>query len=115
MPLAVAALGTLIIGTVDSSQVQTCAELVRSFARLVPRLHDSDRADFDDVLDASLPAVIQHAQVPSLRNALEELESAMRDAGHDTERVAEVRRLLAASARQLRPKPSAEPDSAHPQ
>jgi uncharacterized membrane protein len=109
-----AALGTLIVGSAESSQVQTCTELIRSFARLVPRLHDSDRRDFEEALDAALPAVIQHAGVPMLHHALQELEQVMREAGHDAARVAEVRALLTEATRRLMPKPSDEPDAAHP-
>ncbi|MDQ0769403.1 putative membrane protein [Pseudarthrobacter defluvii] len=115
VPLGMAALSTLIIGTVDSSQVQTCAELIRSFARLVPRLHETDKKDFEEVLDGALPAVIQHAHVPVLRNALAELEHVMYQCGYNIDRVGEVRHLLDESARRLLPKPSDEPESAHPQ
>jgi len=113
--LGLAALGTLIVGSAESSQVQTCTELIRSFARLVPRLHDSDRKDFEESLDAALPAVIQHAGVPMLHHALQELEKVMYEAGHDAARVGEVRGLLTEATRRLMPKPSDEPDAAHPQ
>jgi len=60
----------LVIGSAESMQVQNCAELIRSFAHLVPRLHDSDKRYFEESLNAALPAVIQHAGVPMLRHAL---------------------------------------------
>jgi uncharacterized membrane protein len=113
--VGLAALGTLMVGSAESSQVQTCTELIRSFARLVPRLHDNDRSDFDEALDAALPAVIQHAGMPMLRHALQELEKVMREAGHDAARVAEVRGLLTEATRRLMPQPSDEPDAVHPQ
>jgi prophage DNA circulation protein len=95
--------------------VRTCAELLRTFARLAPRLESElDIATFDRALDAALPAVIQHAEVPSLQDALDELVDALEETGHDASRVREVRRLLAESTRRLLPKPSDEPDAAHP-
>jgi hypothetical protein len=89
--------------------------VVRAFARLVPRLQDSDRTYFAEALDAALPAIIQHAEPPSLRHALQELEDVMSEAGHETARLAGVRSLLAESSRRLMPKPPDEPEAAHPQ
>ncbi|MGN6441084.1 MAG: DUF2254 family protein [Arthrobacter sp.] len=112
--LGLAALGTLIIASAESSQVQTCTELIRSFAHLAPRLHDSDKKHFEESLDAALPAVIQHAGVPMLRHALKELGTAMGDAGLDAARVTEVSGLLTEATHRLTPKPSNDPAAAHP-
>jgi uncharacterized membrane protein len=106
---------TLVVASSESRQVRTCAELLLSFARLAPRLESRlDIDTFDRALDASLPAVIQHAEVPLLRDALDELVAALEDTGHDASRVVEVRELLAEATRRLLPKPSDEPDAAHP-
>ncbi len=112
--LGLAALGNLVIGSAESSQVQTCTELIRSFAHLAPRLHDTDKRDFVESLDAALPAVIQHAGVPMLRHALQKLDTAMRDAGLDTARVTKVNGLLTEATHRLMPKPSNDPAAAHP-
>jgi uncharacterized membrane protein len=107
--------GTLVVATAESRQAQTCAELLTAFASLAPRLVSAgDVTVFERSLDRSLPAVIQHAEVPSLSDALERLESALTSAGRDETRVAEVRALLAESTRRLLPKASDEPEAAHP-
>jgi uncharacterized membrane protein len=112
--LGLASLSNLTIGSAESRQVQTCTELIHSFARLVPRLHRSDGKAFEEALDAALPAVIQHAGLPVLCGALLELETVMSDAGYDSSRVAETRNLLTEATKRLLPKPSDEPEAAHP-
>jgi uncharacterized membrane protein len=114
VPLGLASLSTLLVACAESQQPQTCAELIRSFTRLVPRLHDEDKESFEEALNAALPAVIQQAEAPALRNALQELERAMRTAGQDISRVAQVRRALADATRRLEPKPGDEPEPVHP-
>ncbi|NUS35176.1 MAG: DUF2254 domain-containing protein [Pseudarthrobacter sp.] len=112
--LGLAALGNLVVGTAESSQVQTCAELIRSFARLAPRLHANDRKDFAEAIDGALPAVIQHAELPTLHQALQELETVMRKTGLDAARIAEVSGLLTEATHRLMPKPSNDPAATHP-
>ncbi|MEC5199604.1 putative membrane protein [Arthrobacter sp. PL16] len=108
------ALSTLLVGSSESRQAQTTAKILHSFARLIPRLQDKDRAAFDDALDSALPAVIQQAEIPPLRDALAELEKVMNEHGHDAERVRLVRNLLTEATSQMMPKPSDEPEAAHP-
>jgi uncharacterized membrane protein len=108
-------LARLTVASAESRQAQTCAELMLTFAGIAPRLlNDSDRATFDDALDSCLPAVIQHAEVPRLKEALDKLERVLRQQGHEADRVSQVRRLLAEATQQLLPKASDEPEAAHP-
>lgn len=112
----VSALATLVVGTAESHQPQTCAQLVRTFSDLAPRLgNDNDRAAFTDALSSCLPAVIQHAELPRLRDALERLRLALTNSGLDTRRLKEVQRLLAEADRELLPKASNQPAAAHPE
>lgn len=106
------ALSNLVIATAESRQVQAGAELMRSFARLAPRLHAIDKEDFGQALDACLPAVIQHPEAPALRNALAELETALQKADIPTRRLARVRDAMHSSSERLMPKPSDEPEGA---
>lgn len=110
-----AALATLVIGTAESRQEQTCAELLHAFADLVPRLeNDADRRAFGEALDSSLPAIIQHADHPRLREALAALVGELDREGYDTSRVREVQDLLTEARLRLLPKGSDEPEAAHP-
>jgi hypothetical protein len=114
-PRILSALATIVVATAESRQAHTCAEALRAFAGVAPRLKDDeDRAAFDDALDMVLPAVIQHAELPRLKQALAELERVLDEVGHDSSRVAEVRKLLSEATRQLLPKASDEPEAAHP-
>jgi len=109
------ALGTLLVATAESRQAQTCAELLGAFASLAPRLaSESDVVIFERALDTALPAVIQHAEIPSLAASLEVLQRALEDAGRDASRIREVRELLTEATRRLLPKASDEPEAAHP-
>ncbi|MDN4610631.1 DUF2254 family protein [Arthrobacter burdickii] len=108
------ALSTLLVGASESRQAQTTAKILHSFARLLPRLQDTDRPAFDQALDAALPAVIQQAEIPPLRDALAELEKVMDRHGHDTERVRLTRDLLREATVRMMPKPSDEPEAANP-
>lgn len=105
-------LSNLVIGSAESRQVQTCAELVRSFARLAPRLHKSDLLDFQSAMDACMPAVIQHPEVPVLRSALEELKGALLAAGLDPGKLEQAQEALHSSFERMMPKPSDEPEAA---
>ena len=107
-----AALSNLVVATAESRQAQTCAELIRSFARLAPRLHRSDMEAFQSALDACMPAVIQHPDAPALHNALAELEDALLGAGLNPRRLAEARQALQAASERMMPKPSDEPEAA---
>src|SRR3712207_6612097 len=69
-----------------------------------------DTEAFERNLDSILPAVIQHAELPILVDALVDLERALAGSGLDAGRVAESRMLLAEGTRRLLPKPSDEPD-----
>jgi hypothetical protein len=87
-----------------------------AFAGVAPRLQsENDRATFDQTLDSCLPGVIQHAEVPTLAQALQQLEKVLREQGREAARVGEVRRLLSEATRRLLPKASDEPEAAHPQ
>jgi hypothetical protein len=108
------ALSTLLVGASESRQAQTTAKILHSFARLLPRLQDTDRPAFDQALDAALPAVIQQAEIPPLRDALAELEKVMDRHGHDIERVRLTRDLLREATVRMMPKPSDEPEAANP-
>jgi hypothetical protein len=109
------AFATLIVATAESRQAQTCAELASAFAHIAHRLEsDEDRAAFDAALDSSLPAIIQHAELPRLQSALSELSTALERTGSDAERVNTVRELLTEATRRLLPKASDEPEAAHP-
>lgn len=110
-----AALSNLVIASAESRQAQTCAELIRSFARLAPRLQDPDKEHFQQALDACLPAVIQHPEAPALRNALSELEAALLEAEIPTARLREAMDALRSSSDRMMPKPSDEPEAAAPQ
>jgi uncharacterized membrane protein len=109
------ALATLVVGSAESRQAQTTAELLFGFAGLLPRLESrGDHEIFDRALDPVLGSVIQQAEVPRLRDALTALGKAMDDAGHDAARVREVQRLLREATVRLLPKASDEPEAAHP-
>ena len=109
------ALAVLVIGTAESRQPQTCAELLRAFAGLAPRLrNDEDRRVFAAALDACLPAVIQHAQPPVLARAIAQLVAALKDAGLRADRVEEAGRLLDVAQERLVPKASDDPAAGHP-
>ncbi|NKX54184.1 DUF2254 domain-containing protein [Arthrobacter sp. E918] len=108
------ALATLVVGSAESRQAKTCAEIIRAFARIAPRLREEDKAVFEEVLDSALPALIQHAELPVLRDSLRDLEEVLEQAGHDVARLAETRGLLAEASRRLMPKPSDEPEAVHP-
>jgi hypothetical protein len=115
VPRVLGALATAVVASAESRQVHTCAELIRAFAGVAPRLRDDrDRAVFDQTIDSVLPAVIQHAEVPTLKDALAELEQVLNEHGHDASRVAAVRVLLSEATRRLLPKASDEPEAAHP-
>jgi hypothetical protein len=58
--------------------------------------------------------VIQQAEIPPLRDALAELRQVMHRHGHDTGRIALVMDLMSEATAQLMPKPSDEPEAAHP-
>ncbi|GAA3152847.1 hypothetical protein GCM10010466_49770 [Planomonospora alba] len=108
-------LATLLVAGAESRQAQTCAELLRAFAGVAPRLRsEEERAMFGRALAAGLPSVLQHAEVPSLAQALQELERVMRECGYETSRVARVRSLLSEATARVLPKPSDEPGAAHP-
>jgi hypothetical protein len=114
-PRILGSVATIVVATAESRQAQTCAEALRAFAGVAEHLQsDNDRRVFAEALDSALPAVIQHADVPTLKIALRELEEALEVHGHETSRVAEVRRLLGEATRRLLPKASDEPDAAHP-
>ncbi|TLM81810.1 hypothetical protein [Pseudarthrobacter sp. NamE5] len=103
---------SVIAGT-ELRQGQTCAELVRSFARLAPRLHKSDMDDdFQAAMDAFMPAVIQRPEAPTLRNALAELDAAVRRAGRNPRRLQLAREAMHASSERMMQKPSDEPEAA---
>jgi hypothetical protein len=115
VPRVLGALATAVVASAESRQAHTCAELVRTFAGVASRLrNDNDRAVFDQTLDSVLPAVIQHAEVPTLKDSLAELEHVLKERGHDASRVCEVRALLSEATRRLLPKASDEPEAAHP-
>jgi uncharacterized membrane protein len=108
-------LANVVVATAESRQGHTCAEIIRAFTSIAPRLrNDRDRAVYEDALDSMLGAVIQHAEIVALRNALAELEDALRDEGLECGRVGEVRTLLSAATQRLLPKGSDEPEAAHP-
>ncbi|MDQ0674310.1 putative membrane protein [Pseudarthrobacter siccitolerans] len=106
------ALSNLVIASAESRQVQTCAELVRSFTRLAPRLHPSDVESFQTAIDACMPAVIQHPDAPALHNAMTELEAALHGAGLDSRRLAHAREAIRRASERMMPKPSDEPEAA---
>ncbi len=108
-------LSTVLVAAAESRQAATCAEALHAFADLAPRLQSpEDVARFKEALDVSLPGVLVHAEVPRLSRALERLEQVLRENSQDASRVSEVRFLLSEATRRLLPKPSDEPDSAHP-
>jgi uncharacterized membrane protein len=103
---------TLIVASSESRQAQTCAEVLRAFARLAPRLGtDENRALFESALNSALPAVIQHAELPPLTDALGQLERVLTENGRDASQVRKVRGALREATRRLVPKPSDEPES----
>jgi uncharacterized membrane protein len=103
---------TLIVASSESRQAQTCAEVLRAFARLAPRLGtDENRALFESALNSALPAVIQHAELPPLTDALGQLERVLTESGRDASQVRRVRGALREATRRLVPKPSDEPES----
>jgi uncharacterized membrane protein len=116
VPRVLGSLARLTVATAESRQAQTCAQLMLAFAGVAPRLQsENDRATFDQTLDSCLPGVIQHAEVPTLAQALQQLEKVLREQGREAARVGEVRRLLSEATRRLLPKASDEPEAAHPQ
>jgi len=109
------ALAGLLVGAAEARQAQTCAELLRAFAGLAPRLRsDEDREAFDSSLDSALPAIIQHAELPILGRALTHLERVLDESGLPVQRLTEVHRLLDLAQERLMPKASDEPEAAHP-
>ena len=115
VPRAMDALATVVVASAESRQAATCAEALRGFASMATRLQsDTDRGALAAALDSCLPAVIQHAEVPKLKSALAELETTLQRRGLDASRTAQVRHLLTEATRQLMPKPSDEPEAAHP-
>lgn len=109
------ALAALTVVTAESRQAETCAQLVQAFTDLAPRLRNEyDRTVYNDALNSALPAVIQHAELPHLRLALQRLRAAVGDNGADASRIGEVQALLADANRKLLPKASDQPDAAHP-
>jgi len=114
-PRVMGSLSTVVVASAESRQAQTCAELVRAFAGVLPYLRtDDEHRLFHDSLDAVLPSVIQHAETLRLQEALRWLERAIAEHGRDATRVVEVRHLLAEATRRLLPKASDEPEAAHP-
>ncbi|MET8142718.1 hypothetical protein ABZU32_20640 [Sphaerisporangium sp. NPDC005288] len=115
VPRVLESLSRVVVSTAESRQAQTCAEAVRAFTTIVARLRTSqDRACFDEALDTVLPAVIQHAELPTLRAALAELRAAMDEHGRHSTRVTQTQDLLTLATQRLLPKPSDEPEAAHP-
>lgn len=109
------ALGTLLVAASESRQAQTAAVLLSAFAHVAPRLRsEQDRRVFARALDRSLPSVIQQAELPALEDALLELEGAMLETGFDVARVRQTRHLLRVATERMLPKPSDEPEAAHP-
>ncbi|WP_210481148.1 DUF2254 family protein [Naasia sp. SYSU D00948] len=109
------ALATLLIASSESRQAQTCATVLRAFTGIAPRLEtEEDRQVFGRALDSALPSIIQHAELPRLQDALAALENVLVRERYDGARVREVRALLTEATRQLLPKPSDEPEAAHP-
>jgi uncharacterized membrane protein len=103
------ALSNLVIATAESRQAQTCAELVRSFARLAPRLQPSDREGFQAALGACMPALIHHEDMPALHRAMAELETALQRAGLDSRRLAQARDAIRRVSERVLPVPWGEP------
>jgi uncharacterized membrane protein len=109
------ALATLLVATSESRQAQSCAELVRAFAGIIPHVRtDRDRHVLSRALDSALPSVIQHAEIPPLHDALAQLEEVLGAYGFRTERVTETRQLLRLAPEQMSPKPSDQPESVRP-
>jgi Predicted membrane protein (DUF2254) len=109
------ALASLVIGAAESRQAQTCAELIDGFAGVARRLrNDQDRRAFDLALDNALPAVVEQAEVPRLRAALDLLEQTLDAVDRGPDRVRDVGESLRDATRRRVPKPSDEPEAARP-
>jgi len=105
----------LLIATADSGQAQTAAEVLGALAFAVPRLaSQGDKAALSEAIDCALPAVIQHAEIPQLTRSLGRLAVELRAADMDATRVQTVKELLTLATVRLMPKPSSQPESAHP-
>lgn len=67
-------LGTLVLASVQTRQVDTTTLLVASFTHAVPRLgSDEHRTALTDALDAALPSIGQQASSPALTAAVADL------------------------------------------
>ena len=113
---AITSLATLVVASAESRQTQSCAEILKAFSSIAPRLESrSERDLFQQCIVSVMPSVIQQAELPPLTDALEELAEVMDDEGFDPAKVRETVGLLREATRRLLPKPSDEPDAAHPQ
>jgi hypothetical protein len=109
------ALAALLVATAESAQAQTAAHVVTAFTALVPRLEsEADTAALVRAVDSALPAVIQHAELPQLADALTRLTEELDAAGMSSNRLREVRGALTEATARLLPKPSDEPEAARP-
>ncbi len=97
---AVAALESLAVVSSESLQHQSCAEVLSSFATLLPRLPSEVRLDAVGAVRRILPSLGDHVLTSVLDRSLLGLEAALRQSGELSVAV-EVRRARDAMARDL--------------
>ncbi|MDP9417368.1 MAG: DUF2254 domain-containing protein [Actinomycetota bacterium] len=107
-------LGTITVATAESRQAQTCTELLKAFTGSAMRMTDDHRDEFEAVLRSVMPAVIQHAQILSLDEALADLIRVLDENGYDARGAVDIRNSLEEATRRLMPKPSDEPEAVRP-
>ena len=89
------ALLTVVVVAGESRQVQTCSEVIQALAGLVRVVQDDEiRERLSTTLRGVLPTVIEHAELPDLTVALDDLIDALQSSGIDAKQVDEVRALL---------------------
>jgi uncharacterized membrane protein len=97
---ALSALASIAVGASEGGQHQTCAKVLKVFARMIPRLSpDRQRAAIRQVRYA-LPTATRHPFTADLDRALAELRQVLSDTGH-AEAGAELDRIVSRLDNQL--------------
>jgi hypothetical protein len=97
---AIAALESLAVVSSESLQHQSCAEVLRGFAALLPKLPADARLQAVAAVRRILPSLGDHVLTGVLDSALLEMEAALRTNG-ESHVAFEVRRARDAMARDL--------------